>query len=161
MCLCSTCSCSCIQLRPDLMRVQHQGQAHIQSALLLQHPRNLGAHTPPHWHRWGFRVHTTRAPAHAALLIDNTFVGSCNIVWQQQQRPDKSGKSDRNHRVRGGGVAWGVHAQSCSQCSHSGCHGGAFWGGHAAVPCPQHPQLPTSPSAGCLPPLSAAPGFFL
>jgi len=35
----------------------------------------------------------------AALLVDNSFVGSCNIVWQQQQRPDKSGKSDRNHRV--------------------------------------------------------------
>ncbi|KAF5831259.1 hypothetical protein DUNSADRAFT_13366 [Dunaliella salina] len=43
-----------------------------------------------------------------ALLVDNSFVGSCNIVWQQQQRPDKSGKSDRNHRPARGIYVWWV-----------------------------------------------------
>ena len=33
------------------------------------------------------------------LLVGATVIGPCNIEWQLQQRPDKSGKSDRFHKV--------------------------------------------------------------
>jgi len=37
------------------------------------------------------------------LLVGATFTGACRIEWQLQQRPDKSAKSDRFHKV---GEAW-------------------------------------------------------
>lgn len=41
------------------------------------------------------------------LLVGNSTIGVCHIVWQQQQRPDKSGKSDRNHKpARGVYMYW-------------------------------------------------------
>lgn len=41
-----------------------------------------------------------------ALLLGNSRIGACNVVWRQQQRPDKSGKSDRNHRAAKGVYMW-------------------------------------------------------
>ena len=40
----------------------------------------------------------------ARALLAGLSVGPCSIIWQLQQRPDKSGKSDRFHKVRWG---WG------------------------------------------------------
>ncbi|KAL6754714.1 hypothetical protein V8C86DRAFT_312390 [Haematococcus lacustris] len=40
------------------------------------------------------------------LLVGNPSLGTCHVVWQQQQRPDKSGKSDRNHKPARGIYMW-------------------------------------------------------
>ncbi|MEW5299926.1 MAG: hypothetical protein WDW36_002896 [Sanguina aurantia] len=40
------------------------------------------------------------------VLIGNPVVTHCNIMWQQQQRPDKSGRSDRYHRAARGLYMW-------------------------------------------------------
>ncbi len=33
------------------------------------------------------------------LLVGHDAIGTSNIEWSMQQRPDKSGKSDRFHKV--------------------------------------------------------------
>lgn len=46
-----------------------------------------------HTHNFKFKMQVKN------LLVGNSRIGPCNIIWQQQQRPDKLGKSDRQHKV--------------------------------------------------------------
>jgi hypothetical protein len=69
------------------------------------------------------------------------MLGACHIVWQQQQRPDKSGKSDRNHKPARGIYMWWTDCNklALSYLDHLG-------EGAEASAQPKDPAPPTAPS---------------
>ncbi len=74
------------------------------------------------------------------------MVGACNVVWQQQQRPDKSGKSDRNHRPAKGVYMWWTHCNKLV-LTYLESLGGSGGGADLKLPPISKPSTPTPPPA--------------
>jgi hypothetical protein len=88
--------------------------------------------------------------------VGNAVIGPCSIVWQQRQRPDKSGKSDRSHRPAKGVYMWWAHCNKLVLTYlDDGDGGGEVAGGLKLPPIPG--AQPTAAPATALPP-AAIPG---
>jgi len=82
------------------------------------------------------------------LLVGNRVIGVCNVVWQQQQRPDKSGKSDRNHKpARGVYMYW----QGCNKLALSYLTNAPDNVEASPTPASSRPTTVGAPSTGPIP----------